>query len=305
MTGLMTRLHRLMRLPQAWLILLPVLYATAMLLGPWVFDSGDLYGGTVVQVSGRLVPGASTIDPNIGVTSYALGVLAVRELLHGHLPLWNHFEGFGQPLLGELQSAALFPPTLLLGFRHGQLIEHVALQILGGLGMLALLHLQGIRPKVCLSLAICFEFCSLFVWLKNAMVNPIPFLIWTLVYGLRLARKDPGRPWLADALGLGIAAGCAVLGGFPETVLIFSVFAALWILWCLPRATLAPRRLGALALSVSVSVAVGLGIGGSILVALLAFAPVAYFGVHLQTAFLAEAQTPTWWGESLTACIRP
>lgn len=41
------------------------------------------------------------------------GVLA-DSLKHGVLPLWNPLVGFGYPILGESQTAALYPPNLIL-----------------------------------------------------------------------------------------------------------------------------------------------------------------------------------------------
>ncbi len=43
------------------------------------------------------------------------------DLLHGHLPWWNYYEGIGSPLVGEMQSAAFFPLTLLFGLSSGLL----------------------------------------------------------------------------------------------------------------------------------------------------------------------------------------
>jgi hypothetical protein len=211
------------------LVALPSIYAVVLLLGPWVIDPLKIYGGGIVQRGSQILPGYSTIDPNIAYNSYAIGAAAAKQLIALQLPLWNHFEGFGQPLLGETQSAALFPLTLLLVFPAGQVIAHAILQIIGGLGMLALgRDLRfGIRTSFVIALA--FEFSSLFVWLKNAMINPIPFLVWLLVYALRLVRSDPEHFSRIDIVGLGIVAGFAVLGGFPETVLIFSFFLLAWV----------------------------------------------------------------------------
>ena len=64
--------------PRAWLVLLPLVYLLALLLGPWVSSPVAIYAGAVSEPSGALLPGYSTIDPNIGQTSYALGKLAVH-----------------------------------------------------------------------------------------------------------------------------------------------------------------------------------------------------------------------------------
>lgn len=61
-----------------------------------------------------VVAGSQTIDANVGWTAQALGRLAAQMWQHGHIPLWNYDEGLGQPLAGEMQSAALFQPFILL-----------------------------------------------------------------------------------------------------------------------------------------------------------------------------------------------
>lgn len=267
--------------PQTWIVLLPVLYVLVLFLGPWISSPVAIYAGAVSQPSGALLPGYATIDPNIGQTSFALGKLAAHELLHGRLPVWNYFEGLGQPLVGEAQSAALFPGTLLLQCPGGQTVEHALLQIVGGLGCFYLLRALRFGPTAATTLALVFEFCSLFVWLKNAMINPIGFLIWLLVFMLRLIQAKPREAWLPDVLGMGLAAGFAVLGGFPETVLIFSTFLLAWTLFYASRARLAGAALVRLGARLAAALAVAVLVGAPLLIGLGAFLPAAIFGAHL------------------------
>lgn len=276
----------LLRRPETWIVLLPLIYVLALFLGPWVSSPVAIYAGVVSQPSGALLPGYATIDPNIGQTSFALGKLAAHELLHGRLPVWNHFEGLGQPLVGEAQSAALFPGTLLLQLPGGQTVEHAVLQVVGGLGVLSLLRALRFSPATATTLALAFEFCSLFVWLKNAMVNPIGFLIWLLVFVLRLVDAEPREAWSRHALGLGLAAGFAVLGGFPETVLIFSVFLLAWTAFYALRARLAAAALVRLAARLAAAVVVALLVGAPLLIGLGAFLPAALIGSHLDPGSL-------------------
>lgn len=271
------------KIPQVWLVLLPALYVVLVFGGPWITDPLAIYGGGLAQVSGAFLPGYATIDPNIASTSYALGVLALHDLAHFTLPLWDHYEGLGQPLLGGLISAALFPPTLLLAFPGGQTIEHAVLQAIGGLGMYYLGRELSFRPRTTFAIAVVFEFCALFVWLKNAMVNPVPFLVWVLVFTHRLIRDDPDRRWIADALGLGIAAGFAVSGGFPETVLIFTGFLFVWVAFYIPWRAAGWRSLAALSGKFLLALGVSLCIAGAVLVGFLAFVPEANFGPHADT----------------------
>ena len=72
------------------------------------------------------------IDPNVGFITQPFGHLSAMDILHGHLPWWNYFEGLGQPLAGEMQSAALFPLTLLFAFPAGLLLFHISLEVIAG-----------------------------------------------------------------------------------------------------------------------------------------------------------------------------
>jgi hypothetical protein len=201
--------------------------------------------------------------------------------MHGRLPVWNYFEGLGQPLVGEAQSAALFPATSLLLLPGGQTIEHAILQIIGGLGVFRLLRALQFRNSTCTVIAVAFEFCSLFVWLKNAMINPIGFLIWLLVFSLRLIKAKPDEAWQANAVGMGLAAGFSVLGGFPETVLIFSVFLLAWILFYAAQTRLDAHALIRLAARLAIALVIAILVGSPLLIGLGAFLPFAIAGGHL------------------------
>ena len=100
-----------------------------------VFDANPLAprASLVAASAAGPVDGQSTIDPNNGFVSQALGHRAALDLIHLELPWWNPYEGSGTPLAGEMQSAALFPPTLLLLASNGQLYEHVLLEMLAGI----------------------------------------------------------------------------------------------------------------------------------------------------------------------------
>ena len=73
-----------------------------------------VFSGLGTKVGGHPLPGLPTIDPNVAFTSQALGIRAAHDWLSGHIPWWNAFEATGVPLAGEMQSAALFLPWILL-----------------------------------------------------------------------------------------------------------------------------------------------------------------------------------------------
>src|SRR5262245_30660906 len=69
--------------------------------------------------------------------------LARRELLAGHLPLWNPHQDGGVPLLGNAQSALLTPldwPVLLLGAARGWNFSLLARLLLAAAGAFLMLR---------------------------------------------------------------------------------------------------------------------------------------------------------------------
>ena len=82
-------------------ILLPIILKLHLLLGLYSPNPIYVFSGLVTEARGRVLPGLSSIDPNVGTVSQALGHAAARDLLHGHMPWWNFYQGVGGPLTGE------------------------------------------------------------------------------------------------------------------------------------------------------------------------------------------------------------
>lgn len=257
------------------LVFVPALLAAFAVFGPFVTDATLVFGGMSYDVGQGPLLGTGTIDPNMGFTAYALGLRAAREVLSGALPLWNHYEGLGAPLLGEMQSAALFPPTLLLLLPHGQMIEQAFLQAVAGLGTFLFLRRFGLGVAAALAGGLLFELNGVFAWLRNAIFNPVAFLPWLFYVveslfvaaagaaaaGRRMRERVP-----MVALGA-VAAALAVYAGFPEIVYLYSL---LVLLWAAGRAVALPWRralafagdlagVGVLALMISAPVLLAFG----------------------------------------------
>jgi hypothetical protein len=187
-----------------------------------------------------LLGGMPTIDPNIGTTSQALGHLAADDWLHLRIPWWNPYEGSGTALAGEMQSAALFPPTLLLAISNGQLYEHILFELVAGWATYLLLRRLALRRWACAAAAIGFALNGTFAWFGHAAANPVA-LLPVLLLGLELAYAATvagrrGGWWL-----ISIAAALSIYAGFPETAYVDALFAAGWFLWraaCAGRAGL-------------------------------------------------------------------
>jgi len=171
--------------------------------------------------------GLPWIDPNVGFVSQALGHRAASDLLAGHIPWWNPFEGVGFPLLGEGQSAALFPFTPLLALANGQLYFHLVLELVAAAAMQRLLKEMGLARWVTVVGAILFGLNGTFAWLTNAAFNPVAFLpvmLWGIERCRRFSWRRSCTGWLLIAVGVALS----LYAGFPETAYLEMAFAACW-----------------------------------------------------------------------------
>ena len=268
--------------------------AAGVLLANLLYLSGIFQGdpkvhrsGLATRVKPNLFPGDYTIDPNDGYTSQALGHLAAAEWLHGHVPYWNHYEGVGTPLAGEMQSAAMFPLVLLLALPRGALYLHVLLELLAGVATYSLLKRLG-RSDVAATLGgLAFALCGTFAWLTNAIFNPVAFLpLLVLSVEIIRSRAQEGRRmgWTLMAVSLALS----LSAGFPEVAFLDGLFA---VGWAVLRLFQLPRRdrlrfLGKLA----TGALVGLALAAPIIVAFLDYLVRANSGAHLKG--IGEAALP-------------
>jgi hypothetical protein len=186
--------------------------------------------GLVTAFGAGLTGGQPTLDPNNGFVSQALGHRAALDLVHLSLPWWNPYEGSGTPQAGELQSAALFPPTLLTLFGNGQLYEHILFELVAGLATFALLRRLGISRWAATAAGIAFGLNGTFAWFTHAPVNPVallPLLLLGIERAHQAAAEDtPGGWWLIAGAG-----ALSVYAGFPETAYIAAILGVVWFAW--------------------------------------------------------------------------
>ncbi|MFM0414780.1 YfhO family protein [Paraburkholderia aromaticivorans] len=269
------------------LCLAPLVVKAPLLVGLLISDPTLLYAGLQQGLQhgpfGGFPPFA-TIDPNIAFTSHALGHRAVLDILNGQWPWWNHYEGVGAPLAGEMQSAALFPLTLLLYFKDGQLYMHLALQIIAGVSTYVLLRRMGIAQAGSLAAALAFQFNGTFAWLANAVINPIAFLPLTLVgVEIALERVADGRRGGAFWVTIGLVA--ALYAGFPEMAYLDGL---LILCWTLVRMGTLPSVLRVrFLLRVCFSGVVALLLSAPVLIAFFDYLPLSFTGGHEGNGFAA------------------
>ncbi len=228
----------------------------------------------------------------MGITSDALGKRAALQVVSGTLPLWDHFEGLGAPLLGSMQSAALFPPTLLLLLPHGQVIEQTFLQFLAGLGTYLFLRRLDLGTAAALAGGVLFELNGVFAWLRNAAFNPIAFLPWLLFVVESLCERATA-PWLTRLpfVGLGaLAASLALYAGFPEIVYLYTL---LIIAWAAVRLVTMPLVQAVdFAGSLAAAALLALVIAAPLLLAFIHILPESELGSHSGTSLVQGSLSP-------------
>ena len=263
-----------------------VVVIPALLVIPYAFNflkfnPALLYSGLGVGLKNFLLPGYSQIEPNLGFTSQALGHLASSDVLQGIIPYWNPFEGLGSPLLGEMQSAALFPLTILLSFSNGQIYFEAILQVIAGAATYYLLRSLRVRIWVAVVLATAFSLNGTFSWLRNAIENPVAFLP-VMLLGVELTYMASKAQVKSHRIGplifiMGIFFGLSA--GFPETFYLDCLVVAVW--GTARASDLGVNRKGALFVATLVVLGVvGLMLSAPILVPFLDYLPFADIGAH-------------------------
>ncbi|MBB6254175.1 hypothetical protein [Nitrospirillum iridis] len=281
------------RWPVLSLVAAPLLAKLHLLLGllkasPLLFNAG-----LTPHVTTGWLGTYPTIDPNMAFTAQALGRGAVKGMLSGgHLPWWNPYQGVGAPLAGEMQSAALFPPSLLLVLPNGQLYMHLLLQIIAGIATYFLLRRLDCPRAAALAGGLLFQFNGTYAWLATATINPICFLP-VMLLGVEVARTCategpgalPGDPWGGPKSGrwggwgwIGTGLALSLYAGFPEVAYFNGLLAAAWTLARLSGLDRS-RRLSFLA-RVAVGVVAGLTLAAPILIAFFDYLPQAYLAQH-------------------------
>lgn len=295
--------------PDAW-ALLAIAGAVLLANAPYLLGVAD--PNPLGPTSGLLsashpgyLGGLPALDPNYGFTSQALGHRAALDVLRGHMPWWNPYETTGLPLAGEMQSAAMFPPTLLTAFSNGQIFEHMLLELLAGGSTFLLLRRLAIGRPAAVLAGMAFALNGTFAFFSHAAVNPValaPLLLLGLeqAYAAVVAGRRGGW-WL-----IAVAGALSVYAGFPEVAYIDALLALAWLMWrfgCLGRSR--ARLLAAKA-------AAG-GLAGALLAAPLLVAFVGYLqhsevalhggayyrGVHLPAAALPHLLLPYVHGPGL------
>ena len=265
-----------------WLPVAVIVIAVMVANAPYllhVFDPNPLTTLSLLgsRVTRGSLPGQSYVDPNVGFTAQALGHRAALNMIHGGSPWWNPYEGVGTPLAGEMNSAALFPPSVLMGLARGTLFFHLVLELTAGISTFALLRILDISRVVATAGATAFALNGSFAWLFHSAGNPIALLPLTLI-GVELAwgRVSDGRRFGWFFIGAGLA--FSVYAGFPEVAFIDGLLVALWS--TVRATTLRGSDLRTFVVEVGSGIGWGIVLAAPILVAFVDYLPHANIGPH-------------------------
>ncbi len=176
---------------------------------------------------------------------------ARQQIRSGHLPIDNPWQGGGVPLLGNYQSALLYPTQLayyVLPENLASLLSAVGRLLAAGLGTWLLCRSLGISRPVAWTAGAMFALGGFNVaWLGHPHSNCSILLPWVLWMTLRLFCCPRRHRW-RRVIGLGIVAALLMLGGHPATVFhvlfcagTLALFLALRRLWRARRRAM-PRR---------------------------------------------------------------
>jgi hypothetical protein len=230
------------------LIILVVLMGNAMYVLRLANDNPISWTAGVSHHLCRVTCGRPAIDPNVGFITQSLGHQAAEDLLHGHFPWWNYFQGLGQPLAGEMQSAALFPLTLLFALSSGLMWFHISLEVIAGVSTYFLARRLSVPVVFATVAGMLYALNGTYAWLGNAVLNPVAFLPMLLL-GIEMifdsGSSAKNRGWYLAAIALALS----VYAGFPEVAYTDGLFVVAWVVvrfFSMPRAhrTRILRRLG-------------------------------------------------------------
>jgi hypothetical protein len=272
------------RLPPSTSALLLILLAVLIGNGLYLIGESNIdpisWTANISSIVCHVTCGRPMIDPNVGYITQPLGHLSAMDLLHGHLPWWNYFEGLGQPLAGEMQAASLFPLTLWFALPAGLLFFHISLEVIAGFSTYFLAKRLG-TPIIFATAAGClFALNGTFAWVGNAVLNPIAFLPMLLL-GVEMifdsTQTKNNRGWYLAAIAIALS----FYAGFPEVAYFNGLFTLGWaatrLFTSVPRDS-RPRAVGRLGIAGAVGIALSL----PILVPFADFSKVAFLGNHTE-----------------------
>lgn len=218
------------------LALVATAYFAPLLAGHQMGHGYLLYGSVPWQASepAGLDPKQFNQNRDVATQFYPLGELARSQVKQGEAPRWNPSSYAGTPLLGDLQSALLYPLTwlsLLTSFEAALGWICVLKLLTAGYGTYLFARALRIRAGPALVSALVYMLCApLVAWLQTPLGTVMSLLPLLMLATERLRRRrSPGRTAaLALVVALTIFAGHPETGALSATAAGIYLLAALW-----------------------------------------------------------------------------
>jgi hypothetical protein len=194
-------------------------------------------------------------------------LVARAQLRRVELPIWNPYQGAGQPLLASQQTAPLYPLNwLAVIFPFWHALAWIALLkvLAAGAGTLLFARLLRLDNASSLLAAVSFAFSTYLIdWFAHPHTNAYVLLPWLMLAAHRVATRGTWRA----ALLLACATGLSLLGGQPESTFLVFLPTAAWCLWR-PASDAHDRAigLGRRAVLLAAGTLLGIGVAGVVLV---------------------------------------
>ncbi len=154
-----------------------------------------------------------------------------ESLMRGEIPWWNPYSSLGRPFLADLQTAVLYPATILMvafGAKAGWVIGTLLHGWAGAEGMGRLVRRFGASAAAASGAAAVFLFCGPLVGrMQEGEVNyvyALCLLPWVLLFAAGLADEAGRRRWAALSLTLALQLAC----GHPQIFWLSAVAAGLF-----------------------------------------------------------------------------
>lgn len=188
-----------------------------------IFASADtLQLSALLQTDG--ISGRQTTQYDIVRENIPWAKLAHDAIRGFDLPLWNRFQGLGAPLLGNGQSAVLFPANwgyIFSGSPQMIFVAHFLKLLTASIGAFAFFRYLGLSNIPAVFGAIAFSYSgSIIGWMYWAQSNTLVLI----PYGALFTMKILSAPILKNAAWLGLVVALAILGGHASTSVQFVVF---------------------------------------------------------------------------------
>jgi len=165
-----------------------------------------------------------------------------QQILQGRFPLWNPYLDCGEPNLGSIQGALLFPINLLLmpldPFYASGLAAFLKL-LLAGLFTMLYLRRLGVSYAAAFLSGLVFSLCGfMIVWLGHPHVNCamwFPLLLYFIEKSFQSASGQATNlfsgPNLRVWIGFAVTYALMLLGGHPPTAAHITIWVGIYFIF--------------------------------------------------------------------------